>query len=273
MPVFSGAVTNLADKPIKKPVDIILVKQEGVKTMKSDSTGDFMIDHNDMVTIQNKKLSLMVSTESADSRYKLKLTDPYVKISEIIPSHLSYKDYSTVAEQNTSNMQLTGSQNTIQLKEVKITDKKDVSFFGSRGFGGNACGDYVCKYGVLNCPNHRAEFDNRLPVEYAVYKSNGGQVTYHGCAISQKNEFSANIKGIYNSMEFYPSDYSEISPSQPEYISTIYWKHIEKITAGKETNFSFYTSDITGRFKIIIQGITDNDVVYGEKTFSVAKPK
>lgn len=37
----------------------------------------------------------------------------------------------------------------------------------------------------------------------------------------------------------------------------------------KETEFSFYTGDITGVFKIIIQGITDNDVVYSENKFEV----
>ena len=41
---------------------------------------------------------------------------------------------------------------------------------------------------------------------------------------------------------------------------------------GKETNLSFYTSDITGKFRIVVQGITSNDVIYGEHFFEV-KPK
>jgi hypothetical protein len=228
-----------------------------------------------MITMQNKKITLMPSGENVESKYRLKFIDPYINIINKIPGQLSYKDYSTIAEQNTSNMQMPGNQNTIQLREVKITDKKDNTFFSTLSFGSNACGDYVCRFNFLNCPMHRSESDNTHPVSGVMYKIVGSRNTiiYAGCTIPEKNESAVSIKGIYNSMEFYPSDYSEISPSQPEFISTIYWKHIEKITAGKETNLSFYTSDITGRFKIIIQGITDNDVVYGEKTFNVVKAK
>lgn len=274
IPVFNGAVTNLAGKPLKKPVTVMMVKQEGITPIQTDSTGNFMVDHSDMITMQNKKVTLMPSGESADSRYRLKFIDPYINIINRIPAQLSYKDHNTVAQQSTANMEIAGNEKTIQLKEVTIKDKNDDLFHGSFGlYGTNACGDYVCRYNNLNCPNHRSESDNKIPVQGGLYNVNGIRMPYGGCTISPKNNLAISIKGIYTSLEFYPSDYAEISPSQPEYISTVYWKHLEKVTAGKETNFSFYTSDITGRFKIIIQGITDNDVVYGEKTFNVTKPK
>lgn len=273
VPIFNGAVTNLASKPLKKPVTVMLVKQAGITPIETDGTGKFIVDHDEMITMQNKKIMVMPSGERASSRYKLEFIDPYVKIIESIPAQLSYKDYSTIAQQSTANMEIAGNEKTIQLKEVTIKDKKDESHYFYGSVGANECGDYVCPYGILNCPNHMGDIQNKMPVEGRTYKYGAGYITYTSCTIPKKNESSITIKGIYNSMEFYPSDYAEISPSQPEYISTIYWKHIEKVTAGKETNFSFYTSDITGKFKIIIQGITDNDVVYGEKTFNVAKPK
>jgi hypothetical protein len=276
VPVFAGMVTNLADKPLRKPVTVLLVKQTGITTVETDSAGKFIVDHSNMVTAQNKKITIMPSGDDADLRYKLKFADPYFKLIENIPSQLSYKDYSTVAQQSTANMEIAGNEKTIQLGQVTIKDKNDDLFHGLYGSvlnGPNACGDYVCEYGILNCPNHTASFNNKAPEKGKTYRVGNGSTIYAGCTITttQKNKSSIAVKGIFNSMEFYPSDYSELSPSQPEYISTIYWKHLEKIAAGKETILSFYTSDITGRFKIIIQGITDNDVVYGEKTFNVKK--
>jgi hypothetical protein len=82
---------------------------------------------------------------------------------------------------------------------------------------------------------------------------------------------SIQFKGIYTAQEFYPADYSEVSPSQPEYISTMYWKNQLLLKKGETQEVSFYTSDITGAYKVIVQGITDNDVIYGETSFRVTK--
>jgi hypothetical protein len=68
-------------------------------------------------------------------------------------------------------------------------------------------------------------------------------------------------KGIYAAQEFYPSDYSKISPSQPDNLSTIYWKFLAKVTSNKNAEFPFYTSDISGKFKIIVQGRTGKDII------------
>jgi len=43
------------------------------------------------------------------------------------------------------------------------------------------------------------------------------------------------------------------------------------LNANKETELNFYTSDITGRFRIVVQGITNKDVVYAEQFFEVKK--
>jgi hypothetical protein len=80
------------------------------------------------------------------------------------------------------------------------------------------------------------------------------------------------VNGIYYSKEFYGSDYSQFSLSTPDYLSTIYWKHLIYINSKSDVKFSFYTSDITGPFKIIVQGLTESDVIYGEKEFEISKP-
>ncbi len=165
-----------------------------------------------------------------------------------------------------------GFERAIQLKGVTISANKDNSLYKSHSFNSNACGDYVCRYHVLNCPNHRDERDNRTPVQGEFYYENGSLIHYRGCFESEK-KFNYTIPGIYIAKEFYGSDYSEVSLSAPEYTSTIYWKHLVRINSTKETTLDFYTSDITGKFRIVVQGVTSNDVVYGESFFNVQKPR
>jgi hypothetical protein len=91
--------------------------------------------------------------------------------------------------------------------------------------------------------------------------------------IAGPSGYMVQLNGIYGLQEFYPADISKAKPSEAEYLSTLYWKHLIKISSLNTAVFSFYTGDITGRFKIVVQGITGNDVTYGETTFNVIKPK
>ena len=92
---------------------------------------------------------------------------------------------------------------------------------------------------------------------------------YKGCNTGNF-KYSTPIDGIKYAMEFYPLDSLQVGVSEPEYLSTIYWSHLKSIN-GINNAISFYTGDITGPFKIIIQGITQNDVFYSEKTIKVTK--
>jgi len=42
-----------------------------------------------------------------------------------------------------------------------------------------------------------------------------------------------------------------------------------ELDAKKSTALTFYTNDIIGKFKIIIQGLTENDLIYAEKAVEV----
>lgn len=45
------------------------------------------------------------------------------------------------------------------------------------------------------------------------------------------------------------------------------------LSKDKETELSFYTSDIPGKFRIVVQGVTDKDVVYAEAYYEAEKKK
>jgi len=163
-----------------------------------------------------------------------------------------------------------------RLKEVVIKSKKDnllKGIFGS-GMGPNDCGDYICQEGILNCPYHYDDIMNRTPVKGEWYwvpstNYNPDKKPYYGCEIVKK-QTAINIPGVYLTREFYGVEQKQKDVAVPEYLSTIFWKPGVIINTEKNTEFSFYTSDITGNFKVIIQGVTDNkDVVYKEINFKV----
>jgi uncharacterized protein YfaS (alpha-2-macroglobulin family) len=61
---------------------------------------------------------------------------------------------------------------------------------------------------------------------------------------------------------------SDISnKNEPINFSTVYWNY--QVLIKGETSVSFNTGDLTGPFKIIVQGVTNGGVVYGEKEITV----
>ena len=163
-----------------------------------------------------------------------------------------------------------------RLKEVVIKSKKDnllKGIFGS-GMGPNDCGDYICQDGILNCPYHYDDIMNRTPEKGAWYwvpstNYNPEKKPYYGCEFVKK-QTAINIPGVYFSREFYGVEQKRKDLAVPEYLSTIFWKPGVIVNTQKEVEFSFYTSDIIGNFKVIIQGVTANkDVMYKEVNFRV----
>ena len=267
---FKGTVAYYG-KPLKKPVVLVNLRDSALSTFSTTSNGSFALKNENLCVSQDKKIHLFVSGDSPDG-YNIAIDDPYQKINRELANNytpLNYQRY--LSTQIIDNQEsLAGLEHVIHLKEVKIQGINDKQVYGA--IGANDCGDYVCVFHILNCPNHRNDPGNTSPITGHAYTYHGmpGYI-YRGCEVLPY-ESSKTLKGIYYAMEFYPADYLKYNPANPEYVSTLYWKHLFEIIPGKENAITFYTSDITGAFKIVVQGVTENDVVSGEKTFTVSKP-
>jgi hypothetical protein len=259
--MFSGTLTKY-NKPINKAQRVINYYKY-FRPIYTDSTGHFVLTDRDMIIMPARKLYFIVDKDPKFD-FEVHITDPYIAANKKIVDQLQITDLNVPQQQNTQMMQLPGFENSIQLKEVKIRAKINYTIFGA-----NSCGDYVCRYNIFNCRNHVNEPDNFAPIVGKIYINSSGP--YKGCDGTLDGRIYK--KGIYAAQEFYPSDYSKISPSQPDYVSTLYWKFLAKVTSNKEAEFSFYTSDIGGRFKIVVQGRTAKDMIYGEQSFNVVKPQ
>lgn len=276
-------------KPLKKSEKVVAMTDSAVNIIKTDNTGHFTLNESQVITAPNKKVYLYLN----DPDNSIKVSNVFNDLNNQVTKYLKpeYDNLFSAKSVNTDAQIIRGFEHAINLKTVTIKGTKDgnLKYSSHYTYGSNACGDYVCYLNVLNCQNHANRTDNRPPkigekylvetknVDYRTMRPTArsdaylSEIYYTGCTIP-KSATSVTISGIKYSREFYGEDYSKLNHSEPEYQSTIFWKHACFIDSKGETKLSFYTSDITGSFKIIIQGITDNDVIYGEREFKIKKP-
>lgn len=265
--VFTGKVWSMVEQ-IRKPQPLIVMRDSVLgKIMNTDDDGNFKLTNDLLYTFADKKVKIVATGLSKN--YLIKIDDPYAILNKILAQTVKPVIYQEPFVQSTNNMVLKGFEHATNLKEVKIKSSKDgfISAFA------NACGDYVCVANILNCPRHGPnDPGNRRPVVGEKLRAAKGPIIiYQGCDMDIGRPGTAAIKGIYGEKEFYGANYAVINTTEPDYQSTIYWKHSIVVDPGKPTELSFYTSDITGKFRIVVQGITNTDVVYGENSFTVAK--
>jgi len=247
---FKGNVTRF-DQPLDKPVALTNMNRP-VNLIISNKTGAFTLSNNDLLTDSGKRVKFMIMGPDPKT-YNIHLADPYTDINELLAGQLRPKDYSTPTQQNTRDMQLADNEKAIHLKEVKINGNNDNSFFGMQRGTQIDLGD---QFAVTN------------EYKYHDYKD----IYIENYIMLGFTTYMLYLNGIDEPQEFYPLDYSK-KPTEEQYLSTLYWKHLLKISSGNNAELSFYTGDITGKFKIVIQGVTGNEVTYGETTFNVTKPK
>lgn len=258
---FKGTVVTHSNKPITKPVPLMSFGNN-YRPMDTDDNGNFELKFIDMVTGPDKMVSYVVKGAKEDE-YIINLTDPYITLNKKVANDVGINDINFVEAYDTQKLRIPGTEHAIQIKEVQIRAREDRRVYA------NACGDYICRYNIFNCPNHPFEPDNVLPVVGHTYIRYGVNTVYLGCGATG-NKLS--LKGIYLPKKFYVENIPEKTNDESVYLSTLFWHHLMKVKTGDDTELSFYTGDITGRFKIVVQGVTSDDVTYGEKTFDVRKP-
>jgi hypothetical protein len=126
----------------------------------------------------------------------------------------------------------------------------------------------------------RIEFSRRLNPLYgsqgasgviAVYLKNGesGGGSYRDLLVNK----SIMVKGFSRPLSFISPDYSLANQEAyvADYRSTLYWNpELQKdATTGKYT-CNFYTSDLPGKYRIVLQGVTKNhEPIYAEQFITV----
>jgi hypothetical protein len=267
-PSLSGMVQGIGK--IRKPIQInLLGGAAALSTITTDERGRFTLGYDDVLVPQDNKL-LFFAGQKGTSEGHVAVTDPFMAINNKLALHTDepvvnagrFLPYSR-------DLVLPDFDKVNYLAQVTVTARtnRDQSIYGAA----NSCGDYVCPYNILNCSNHPGLPTNRLPVKGKSYGSRGGgQVVYWGCVLDEPgHEPVSQYDGIKIGKEFYPEDFSNKTDGIPEYISTLYWSPMLVFDKTGKAECHFYTGDITGRFRIVVNGVANNNLFYGMGVFDV----
>jgi hypothetical protein len=281
---YNGDIT-FAGKRLKKPMALSAIADTLARIIRTDSTGHFVMDEQGMVTQADKRMILYINGKEKTDPYVIHFNNPFEGMTKSMADTISLKGIEIPAVTETNEaLVVQGLDKTRQLQEVKIKAVKNGLLYASlpkytldNNLTTNECGDYVCVNNILNCGNHQGDNKNHplkkgdiiIVLRYGKYTT----TVYRGCTIFKPKEYPSmvQLKGIYANKEFYVADYDNIKDNTPEYQSTIYWKYNVPVNSSGETNLWFFTNDITGRFRIIAQGVTQEDVLYSEQIFNVKK--
>lgn len=261
---ISGLISQ--KKPLTAPVQIGILGDKKFQVFQTDNSGHITFKNEDLVSPADKKLYLFINgSQNLPGQSKLRIQDGFeklnVKLSRIKPDDMAIMPSELV---NNAVLVIPNNEKILRLKEVVIkSTNSPVSGYAS---GANACGDYVCRNHILNCRNHISDPYNTQPIKGQYYSINGIMKVYSGCNPVDQSIFTL-VKGIHEPKEFYVDDYKD--PNEPAFFSTLYWNYAVMMDAGKPIDLSFLTSDITGKFRVVVQGVSTNDVVYGETSFEV----
>jgi hypothetical protein len=268
----SLSIKGIVTKGKKSPgesVSLATLGESHVSMIETAKNGHVDLNQPALITAPGKKMYLFVNGSNRN-RFHIQIKDDFIKMSELLSrTGLPQTPANAIALPDNAALLLDRNERAIKLREVTISRKKDNSVHapGPGGLGSNACGDYVCIYDILNCSNHISSAGNTQPVAGVIYKGSNGP--YKECKTLNEEEKASYTAfyGLHYPKEFYPDDYSD--PAEPAFFSTLYWNYGVLIQPGKETELSFYTGDIRGMFKVIVQGVTGEQVVYAENRFEV----
>lgn len=273
-PFITGNVTNNG-KNVKSPVTIMAVGGTGMGLINTGNDGSFTLKRERLLADDDRQIVLMVSQKN-NMGYRIKVNDPFEEITRKLSAQIKIGSAGAVTNRlNSDEQDLKGLAQNINLQTVVIkANKGSNSLYGVKGEPGiNACGDYVDEFGYLN---YEFSVNKFHPVVGQPYKKgtdlNGSRkffkvepAYYHGCE-ADSNKANVIVQGIYAGKEFYGV---QPEANEPQYFSTLYWKAGIVTNSLGEAEFIFTSGDITGKFRLVIQGVTSENVIYKTGVFSV----
>jgi len=245
---FTGRVTYLG-KPITKPVTIFNINNPA-RIITTDGSGKFELSNDDLKTDSATETGFMISGQDAKG-YSIYLNDPYTNTNQQLAASLNFNNSKSV-QGNMQYLYLPDNEHAIKLKEVNIKAQKDDQFYGS--LGGT---------GIHN--------QSSTSFEGSIRNGNGTVTNYTLVKITrdQRQKYLLQVNGILQKAP--PFNTGFVTNTEQQYLSTLFWNHQQKLLPGAETEITFNTGDITGDFKIIVQGKTATGVLYGDALFTVIK--
>lgn len=278
-------------KLLKRPIEVNVMRDSLFNMVTTDSLGGFILEQDELLSEPDSKVLFSVN-EKNKAGYTVQMEDPYGAINQKLAENIVFPFQGNHDVQSSGDLQMTGLENALALNTVTVTGKRDGSLFGKKAKGSNECGDYVCVNNIFNCAGHFNSSGNRPPIVGRRYVDNTKVVrssdravvdraelmqgelwmpyvfSYEG-ACSTENPFVFKVSGIYMDREFYGVNADTDNASEPQYLSTLFWRPGIMLNEKGEADFSFLTGDITGDFTIVVQGVGEGDLISGTEKLIV----
>lgn len=255
-------------KRIKKPVEVMMMLPY-THIIETDSAGNFQIPRQFLIGKPETSAMLTVINEKNDNNYTILLKNDYDSVNRLLGNN-SFTYLNTL-----ENVEVTEKSEYEKLfDQAKILDEvvvKGRSIEHSHAvYQSTSCNDYVCRYGILNCPGHPYDFMNK-PIAGHLYRLEpyGPFVVYKTTCVLPSIVVADGPRLIHITREFYVPDYRKHSPLEPETYTTIYWAPLVITNDNGEATISYYTNDLVGDFVNILQGVNVYGVFSGRETFRV----
>lgn len=242
----------------------------------------------------NQRLNAVDPLAFPEYDLQIKLTDPYVTITQLMKSKIVLFPMSCFTEnKGDSLVQYNVESDMVRIKDVSIKGKRSNMIRGKYlGMLDSLAkydylakrDDYVCFYGVLNCPRHVREPGCRKPIDGMTYYKimNYGlnneyvvDVRYHAPTTPRYSEQDllkinnlVRVKGYYGRREFYQPNYDLNKGEEAilDFRNTLLWEPSVITDENGEATLSFFCSDINTDFVGRIEGVSD-DGLPGAATF------
>jgi hypothetical protein len=264
---------KMRNKALNAPVKVLATNSDGMAIIETEHNGSFGLHPDQLIAKDGSRISLMVNG-THERKYQIDVDDPYIQLNNRLAERLERR-YSSGAIDNssTSVQELKGLQHSISLQTVNIkSGKRNSSINGYHGEPGtNACGDYVDEAGHFNyerSPNRfkpvkGKQYWKRTDLEGSYFKVEA--MIYNGC--TEENKIAGFVMdGIAGGKEYY---ISEEEKSNNPLRSTMHWQSGLLTNAGGEAELKFSAGALADTFRVVIQGITTDNLISGFGTVTV----
>lgn len=278
--IISGQILE-NNKPLTKAIEFNSIVDSTIGVYKTDKSGNFSFEPKDLVVNSENKIRFLVNKDER-SIYQFKFLDQYHLLAKKIAAEIDVRNLDLPNRSMNSKDLLFKEESSVHvLDEVIVSATKkggDYSYFKVSGtMNENECGDYVCYNNILNCKDHKNDMRNRAPVVGEKYysKYTSIKLNYFGCKELKNNNTASFsfLKGIYDNREFYKETNFESKVIETDNMTTLYWNPSLFLDSEKEIQLSIPISTIIGKVKIIIQGRTNNDVLFKETIVTINNGK
>jgi hypothetical protein len=264
-------------KALTKPVQLNFMSSGRIGSLDTDQTGLFFPENE--IMLNNDMKGVVVSVNDKDKRgFQIEINDPMILLTEKSAAQFSNTDFLKTGSRDTTAYEIRDKQNSIDLGGVTIKgNMSNANLYGTKGLQGtNSCGDYVDEFGYLNYPPSAGRGNLIQPERGKQYKKRTDfegtdgrfkvePIIYTGCQ-TDLEKLSFRFPGILLEKNFYGID-TKSEDSQHQ--STLFWKAHLVTDENGQSSLDFLTGDLAGQYVIIIQGITNNTILYGSSPLTV----